>query len=607
MEHTVKIHRNGGTGEIKAEAGTNLLEFLRKNGVQVDSPCGGNGSCGKCRVQAEGLVQAPSEKEMQLLGRSALEKGLRLACYNTVAPGLEVYVQESRAKASIVTGGKSRNVRLSPRIGKEYMELPAPSLEDQDSDLERLLAFSGGALAGPGIEIARELPQLLRASDYKVTLVTSGGLLTAVEPGNTAGRLFGAAFDIGTTTIAAYLYDLKKGNCTDVVSTLNPQIKFGADVISRIEHTLSAAGGKEDMHKAVIGCINLILEQFCERNGIGSDDIYSAVFAGNTTMMHFLMDLYAGNIAVSPFIPATTRMHEMDAADLGLGINRRGRATVLPGLSAYIGADTLAAVLSSGMYEDAEISLLIDIGTNGEVVLGCRDWLLSCSTAAGPAFEGANIRNGVGGVSGAIDSVRLLPEFAVTTLDDGEPIGICGSGIVDVIAQMLEAGLLDETGRLQDADELGPDAERYADRLVSIGGVKAFSLVSDSGGRADGGIAVTQRDVRELQNAKAAIAAGIRTLIKRAGIAVKDVRKVYLAGGFGSRINIGSALKIGLLPEELGGRIESIGNAAGSGAAECLLSAEMLEAVNGIKRRMKYIELSASAEFTTEYVECMLF
>lgn len=607
MEHTVKIHKDGKILEVMAADGMNLLELLAENGIRLYSPCGGNGSCGKCRVRSSGLKAAPAEDERRLLGSNALEKGFRLACYAAVDADMDVYAEDGDVTHSIITEGRVRKLKHDPSVAKRYVELKTPSLGDQASDLERLLAITGGTLDVPDTDILRELPQLLRSSDFKATLLLIEGRLAAVEPGNTEERLFGAAFDIGTTTIAAYLYDLKNGVNLDVASVLNPQVSFGADVLSRIEYAVSSEAAASMMHAVLLDGLNLILKQFSERNGIDTAEIYGAVFAGNTTMMHFLMNLHTGSMAVSPFIPVTTRMHRLDAGRLGLEMNRRGMALAMPGVSAYIGADTVAAVLSSGMYESDGISLLVDIGTNGEIVLGCRDWLLSCSTAAGPAFEGANIRNGVGGIHGAIDTVRLLPELRFTTLGDKEPVGICGSGIVDAVAQLLEAGLLDETGRFADTAELSGFAAGYRDRLATVDGVKAFILLPAPEGSPDGCIAVTQKDVRELQNAKAAIAAGIRTLVKKSGIEMKDIGKVCLAGGFGSRIDIGSALKIGLLPEELEGRIEAIGNAAGSGAAEALLSSGMLEAAGAIKAKLQYVELSSCKEFTEEYVGCMFF
>lgn len=607
MEHTVRIHKNNSIAEIKAESGERLLDVLQKNSVKVTSPCGGNGTCGKCRIKVGGIKSQPSDKEKNLLGISALENGIRLACYNKIEGDIDIYADEKVEKAVIVTEGIKRNIKLGPVIRKEYAELPVPELNDQEPDLERVLKRSGGDGTQISMKMLGKLPEVLRSSDFKVTFVYNDDSIIAVEAGNTVPIQYGIAVDIGTTTIAAYLYDLNTGRHIDTFSTMNPQRKFGADVLSRIDYTINSGTGLESMHSEIINCINGIIKDFAARNKIEISDIYAAVFAGNTTMMHFLLNMNARNIAVAPFIPVTTNLHNINAAESGIKMNDNGRVIAIPGVTGYIGADTVAAALSSGMYEDEKTSLLIDIGTNGEIVLGNREWLYSCSTAAGPAFEGANIRNGMGGVTGAVSAVKLTPRFEITTIGDAKPIGICGSGIVDSIAAMLSAGLIDETGRLADEDEAEKLEEHLRSRLVDLEGKRAFMLVNtaESGNASD--IAITQKDIRELQNAKAAIAAGIRTLVKYAGISFDKIDNVYLAGGFGSFIDIESAIVIGLLPSELRGRIRSIGNAAGSGAVEVLLSNEMLKMTDNIKVRIKHIELSGSAEFTDEYVECMMF
>jgi uncharacterized 2Fe-2S/4Fe-4S cluster protein (DUF4445 family) len=325
-------------------------------------------------------------------------------------------------------------------------------------------------------------------------------------------------------------------------------------------------------------------------------------------MMHFLMKIPAKNIAVSPFIPVTTKMHRFKASQIGIKINRYGIGVVYPSVSGYVGADTVAAVLASGINEEDSISLLIDIGTNGEIVLGNSKWMYSCSAAAGPAFEGSNIRNGVAGITGAIDKVRFSPAFQYTTIDDAKPIGICGSGIVDIISEMLTSGIIDETGRIRDAAELD-DSIPYElkSRLVEIDGLKSFLIAESRECESETDIAVNQKDVRELQNAKAAIAAGVKILINQAGIKTEEIDRVFLAGGFGSYIDIESALNIGLLPKELRGRVESIGNAAGIGAVEGLISKDMLKKTEVIKAKIKHIELSSCVDFMDEYVENMMF
>jgi uncharacterized 2Fe-2S/4Fe-4S cluster protein (DUF4445 family) len=334
-------------------------------------------------------------------------------------------------------------------------------------------------------------------------------------------------------------------------------------------------------------------------------------------MMHFFLKIPADRIATAPFTPVTTGLHILSAEALGLDIAPGGQVIAIPGVSGYIGADTLAAALACGMNDEPEaagdpggapLELLIDIGTNGEIVLrdGCR--LYACSAAAGPAFEGANVRDGVGGVAGAIDAVSIREDrICVTTIGNQPVIGICGSGLVDAVAVLLQAGVLEETGRMRDAAELAELPRLSADlrgRLTDADGMRAFSLFSRGGAR---DILITQKDVRELQNAKAAIAAGIQTLVSRAGKRLTDIRRVYLAGGFGSYLNIESAIAIGLIPAELSGKIVAAGNAAGSGAIEALLSVRALAALRALREKTDYIELSASPDFVNEYVENMMF
>lgn len=613
MRYKVKIHEPGIVRTISAEEGANLLKLLREQGVSVNTPCGGSGTCGKCAVKVTGHMAEPSGSEVRLLGEQKLGMGFRLACSNYIFSDIDVYITDSEGEASIVTGGRIRDIEREPVVRKQYVELTPPSLDDQTPCLERALAaLDGGhthdrAFEG-GLAVLKDISGILKDSDYKVTLVSIGGRLAAAEKGDTSARLCGMAFDIGTTTIAAYLYDLNTGRRLAVGSKLNPQRRYGADVISRINYTMMSEENRLEMHNTIRGCIDGLAGEIAMKAETALCDIYAAVFTGNTTMQHFLMDLDASGLAVSPFIPVTTELQYFMASELGLGINEHAIAAVFPGVSAYVGGDTVAAILSSGIYEADELTLLVDIGTNGEIVLGNREWLIACSTAAGPAFEGANIRNGVGGITGAIDCIGPGPDFNFTTIGGAKPVGICGSGIIDAAARLLDAGLIDETGRLADGDELElPERERLSQRLIELDGTRSFIVVSDDAGGSGGEIAITQRDIREIQNAKAAIAAGIDTLLKHSGKSCADVAKVFLAGGFGSSIHIDSAMRIGLLPKAFQNRVEAIGNASGAGAAEGLLSEKMLKLAASIRRGVKYIELSASAYFTQRYVDNMLF
>ncbi|MCX7841599.1 MAG: ASKHA domain-containing protein [Clostridia bacterium] len=604
MAYNVRMFANRTVKEYKVEEGTNLLSFLRKQKADVSAPCGGKGTCGKCRVKVEGIKAEPSEKESKLLGEKWLSRGYRLACCNKIESNLDVYIDDMEGKASIVTQAKEREVKLEPIVAKKYVELAVPDIGDQKSDFERIMD-TDSYKSVVSADFLRGLPETLRKSDFKVTCVDIDKKIIAVEAGNTVNVSYGLAVDIGTTTIAAYLIDMNSGKRAGVYSVLNPQRQFGADVISRINYTMESKNGLGELHKSIADCINKIVRYFTSSLGIKRSSIYAVTFAGNTTMMHFLMKVSAKNISVSPFIPVTTRLHKFKASELGIRINPNGFAFVLPGVSAYIGADTVAAVLSSGMYKSEKITLLIDLGTNGEIVLGSSKWMFACSAAAGPAFEGANIRNGMGGVEGAIDKISFSPEIKFSTIGGKKARGICGSGVVDAIAGLISEGIIDETGRLLPEDEAATPREDLKKRITTIDGMTAFVLSGLKKGEAD--IAITQKDVRELQNAKAAIAAGIRILVSKAGIRMEDIDRVYLAGGFGSYINIDSALRIGLIPIELKEKIEAIGNAAGSGAVEGLISARLLKKTEEIKDRIKYVELSGEPAFMNEYVECMMF
>ncbi|MGE5613232.1 MAG: ASKHA domain-containing protein [Bacillota bacterium] len=608
MKYEVLIHDKNGKRTMLAEKGTNLLELLVRSGIPMNTPCGGKGICGKCAVKVEGFREEVTDSEKRLLGMDRIGKGFRLACQVTVSSRLDVYPDAAETEASIVIGGKRRSIQVEPIIAKRCVELEPPSLENQASYLKRVLdsqgqEFEKGNARLQNLPLLQELPSILKESNYKVTLVSIDGRLAAVEPGDSTGSFFGMAFDIGTTTVAAYLYDLGTGRQAAAGSMLNPQRKHGADVISRINYASEAREKGIELQRLITACINELMERLALVAGISTSAVYSAVFAGNTTMLHLLLGLDTADIAVSPFIPVTTALTYFSPAELGLNMNKSGIGVVFPGVSAYVGGDTVAAILSSGMYEKDEISLLVDIGTNGEIVLGGAKWLLACSTAAGPAFEGANIRNGMGSVIGAINSVGPGPGFEFTTIGNAKPIGICGSGIIDVTARLLDAGIVDETGRMAGGDEAGKFEHGIGKRLITIDGERAFLLAAGK----DSPIAVTQEDIREIQNAKAAIAAGIETLMGEAGISLDDIKKVYLAGGFGSNIKIDSAVKTGLLPGALKDRMEAIGNASGSGASEGLLSRDMLRLAESIAQRVKYVELSASASFTEKYVNNMLF
>ena len=648
---------------LYAEHNENLYHLLAQSGIGFAAPCGGNARCGKCLVRVltdQADMQPALSEERELIPDGLYRDGYRLACFLHVDRNLVISLYpHSSAPAQIITSGLADNIAGEPFVRKYAINIAGQTLDAQIPDAEHIAAVLAEQLRLPesediihkpdpdaigdaargvqtvpaigdgvpkisgmraaitpeifsDIEILRTLSNVASDGGGLVTCIRAGDRIIGAEPGDTSAVCYGAAFDIGTTTIAGYLYDLIDGRSVAVASSLNPQAGFGADVITRINYATSKTGGAAEMKICILDEINRMLRQLTLHSGIGSDGIYAVYITGNTTMLHFFMGLPAGKIAIAPFIPVTTSICLLTKEQSGLIVNNSATIVCLPGVSAYVGADTLTAALACGIDQSDGINLLIDIGTNGEIVIGGKEFLYACSTAAGPAFEGASISNGVGGIEGAVDSVKIDPDgkISYTTIGNADAIGICGSGLVDLVAQLLRIGIIDETGRLVEPDEAADCGvpEALCDRLVTIGErARAFKLISSDDAMSTKDIYITQRDARELQNAKAAIAAGIRTLLAKAGLAAKDIGRVFLAGGFGSYINVSSALDIGLIMREFEGRVTPAGNAAGAGAVKALLSGKAADRLTDMSQKMRYVELSASAEFTQAYIDCMTF
>jgi uncharacterized 2Fe-2S/4Fe-4S cluster protein (DUF4445 family) len=608
MNFPIKIHLQTQVSVCPAAAGTNLRLFLQQNHYELEAPCNGKGTCGKCQVRLSGAsLPEPTPEERNVFDPAALAAGYRLACRITINQALEVYLEGGGHPAQVLTEGKLKNLQLDPAITKRLVTLAPATLADQRSDSKRLSDLLSLDKELNELDLLRQLPAVLHSTNSLATLIFNRQELIGLEEGDTTATLYGIAVDIGTTTMAVYLLNLSTGARLATYSCLNPQKKYGADVISRIQHTQENADGLAELQLTLVDGINLAVRELTAGAGLASSAIYAITLVGNTTMLHFLLKLPAKNIAVAPFIPTTTQTLTVKAALLGINLNRNALAVILPAVAAYIGADTVAAVLASGLHEQTELSLLVDFGTNGEIVLGNREGMLACSAAAGPAFEGANIRNGVGGVRGAIDSYTVAPHVGYTTIGATRPLGICGTGLVDIVAALYQAGVVDETGRFETDPTVFASYPELAPRLTKLEGMAAF-VVADRNEAANGNaILITQKDIRELQNAKAAIAAGIKALTQKAGFKLHDIQKVYLAGGFGAYLNAESALKLGLIPAELRGKIESIGNAAGAGAIEALVSDQALLTAEAISCKIKYVELSACREFNDLFIDSLCF
>lgn len=610
-EYRVRVQRDGKSEELSCAEGLSLFQVLEgRYRERINTPCGGKQKCGKCKILAPGTGLSPlSPFEKSKLTDKEIKDGVRLACAALVRGDVTVTLGIDEGAVQILESVVDLSGPVDPYVSKTCATLPEPGLEDQRDDLTRLkdglklrnLSMRPGELA--------KLPELLRQNNYRVTAVSDKSEILSVEPGDTTGVHFGIAADIGTTTVVVYLLDLTNGKKIDVASGLNVQRAYGYDVISRINHTMLVPEGLTVLRDAIIGQLNDLIAKVAERNDIDVRNIYVVTIAGNTTMMHLAAGLPPKNIASVPFIPVAKELMVLKAEDFGIRVAPAGKIILLPGISAYVGADIVAAVLASGMAFDKRLSLLIDIGTNGEIVLGNSDSLISCSTAAGPAFEGASIRDGVGGIAGAINTLSVDDTgLYYTTIDHQKPLGVCGSGIVDAISNLLTSGVIEKTGRMLAGPELpGGEGHVLKDHLTNFENQSAFILAYGKNTKNGDNILLTQKDVREIQNAKASIAAGILTLIKKAGKQAEDIEVVYLAGGFGSFMNKYHAVNIGLLPKELESKIEVIGNAAGSGAVMSLLSDKNLRDAAEIATRISYVELSSSPEFMEDYINCMMF
>ncbi|MGI6563617.1 MAG: ASKHA domain-containing protein [Clostridia bacterium] len=595
---------------LETEENKVLLDLLRENKIDIPAPCGGKSRCGKCTVQVVGgHVSDMTEHEKNILGKERTDAGYRLSCMTKVLGDCRVIVPDFSSQAAIMTDLSGITFTGNGIVNKLTIELNKPNVHDQVSDLERISQKCSIKLFENNPVFLNKLPKLLRQQDFKPKAVFIEGMLADIPDSNRKKDCFGIAVDIGTTTVAVYLYDFVSKAPLDQMSFLNPQKAFGADVISRIDSCIQSEENLIRQKNLITDGINRSIETLCNKNGLEKEDIYTVSVAGNTTMMHLFMGISPVNIAFSPFIPVTTAMHRLKPADVGIAINPNGLVYALPCISGYVGADTVSAVYAVGMHKKDKVSLLCDIGTNGEIVLGNRDGLYSCSTAAGPAFEGANIKCGIGGVNGAIDKVKINETVEYTVIGGNKkPIGICGSGVVDVIAEMLDKGIIDYTGRIVDKEELDDSvSDDIKNRIITYNGDNAFLVETASKTGTSEDIIITQKDVRELQNAKAAIAAGISILTKESGYSYDDIDVFYLAGGFGNYLKIASACKIGLIPKELEGKIKGAGNAAGAGALLFLSSEDSVKETSEIKNLTRYIELSTNPDFSNQYIDCMFF
>ena len=589
--------------------GVTILEAAKICGIKIRSECGGHGFCGKCKVIAktpEGLTSL-SEREKELLSNQEIKKGYRLACQAYIKGNTVIYVpEESRiAKRKTLIEGVMQEVEISPLVEKFYIIIPKPSLQDLRTDFDRMIESLKDIYNLEGLEIPLELlktlPLKLRGADWKVTAtIWNRKRIISVEPGNTTQKLYGIAIDIGTSKIIGYLVNLLDGKVVATHFIENPQIIYGEDIISRISHVMKNPQTLEEIHSLAIKAINEIILKCCEKADIEQTDIYEAVIVGNTAMHHFFLSINPKYLALSPYVPAIGNSVNVEARELKINICPHGNVHVLPVIAGFVGADAVGDILATKIFEAEKIRLTIDIGTNTEIVLGNKDELFTTSCASGPAFEGMHITHGMKAVEGAIERVKIVPEtFEVhyETIGNTEPVGICGSAMVDIVAEMLKTGLIDRTGKF--------NVNKNTKRFRKVNDEYVFVIAKSNETKSGTPIIVTQKDIREIQLAKAAIHTGCSILMRKRGVSTSLIDKIFVAGAFGNYLNIENSIIIGLLPDVPPSKVKFVGNAAGSGAIMSLISKKEREKAKEIARKTKYVELAIDPSFHMELAASM--
>lgn len=583
---------------VEIEASTNLLDAARSAGVGLVSLCGGEGWCGNCQVRlVAGQLTPLNLLEEAKLDPEAIANGYRLACQAELLSNAKIEIPATSLSAPqrLQLEGYELEVKLEPAVKFCDVICQPPDLHDLRSDASRLVQVMGEAGFDPpelGMGVLGDLSPRLRQNGWKVRSVVCNGRLAVVLP--TGSPVFGLAVDIGTTKVAVYLLDLISGKTVEMIGVMNPQIAYGEDVISRISFTIEKSSGRNTMQKVLIDAFNEIVSEMCIRQSISSEQIIEGVFVGNTAMHHLFAGLPVEQLGLSPYVPAVSQSIDIPAALLGLKMAPEAQIHMLPNIAGYVGADHVAMLLGSGLWQKEGIALGVDIGTNTEISLVKDGKILSCSTASGPAFEGAHIKNGMRAAPGAIEHVKIIAgKVHVFTIEDQPPVGICGSGILDAIAEMHLAGMINEKGAFINSHPM----------VCSDKGFPEFVLVSAENSGCAKEISLTRKDVYEIQLAKSAIRVGIDVLLKEANVQVDDIEDFVIAGAFGSYISVPSAVQIGMFPRIPLERFHQVGNAAGMGARAALLSLTQRRVTDEITQRVRYIELTTDPRFQERFLK----
>lgn len=622
-----------------------ILDAAREAGIDINVPCGGQGRCGRCAV----IVEQGNARRRSTLRLSAqdLQAGYALACQTAVEGDLVVLVPPQEEITRHLTTEKTAakiavpfayDWRTDCTLHKHSLYVEPPTLADSTDDFARLQRELARQLnlqdVSAPLTVLQKLARVLREADWRVTVVLergeAGTRLVDVQPGDNAYTLYGAAVDIGTTTVTVYLVDLVSGEVIEIAADYNAQIKRGEDVISRIIYTAKRNNGTDglaELQGMVAGTINRLLETCAKRRQISTEEIYKMSIVGNSTMMHILLQIPPENIRLAPYTTTVNFPPRVPARDLGLKVNPQAMVESLPGVASFMGADITAGVLSSGMFDTDKLTLFLDIGTNGEMVLGTRDWLISCACSAGPAFEGAGVQFGMRATTGAIEEVWVNGdtfEPTIRVIGKNKPSGFCGSGLISLLAEMFITGVTDKAGHIttddgrQRTDPSSTSRYQAEERLGSPSPVlrpssrtrigehgPEYVVVWGSESANGQDIVITQVDIDNLLRAKAAIYAGYQMLAQSVGVNLEDVEQILVGGSFGQHINVEKAIEIGLLPDLPWDRFQFLGNTAARGAYQALLKPEAREQIEEIARKMTYLELAADNAFTDQFLAAL--
>jgi len=605
----------GETRPVSVGLEGTLLDAARAAGVEMDATCGARGRCRSCRVKVlSGEIPPPTVQDTFQLGHDEVHERFRLACQTRVIADCKAAPMPPKAESGYQILGGGVDLGTDSRLGldsgvtKHVIRAKTPEGEHhQTSDLEEILGcLPAGTNRHLALDVLRKVPGALRKEKGQLTVTTFGDEVLDIEAGDTSAHRYGMAFDIGTTSVVGTLMDLATGEQLAAVGGLNPQAQYGGDLMSRIAFAQFDEGKLVTLRAKILGAINDFIKEACTKAGVSQDHLYKIVVVGNTCMHHVFLGVDVTYVGLAPYAPVVRDLLVYPARELPLKAAPHARVCLLPIVAGFVGADTMACVLATRIYESDEIRALVDIGTNGEVVMGSKGKLYACSAPAGPALEGAQIRHGMRGAVGAIERVEIGEDVECKVIGDAPAVGICGSGLIDACAKMIDARVIDSNGLLR-RESAEPLAPAIQNRIAKGEAGRQFVLVwKDEAGR-DHDIAITQADIRQLQLAKSAIYSGILMLRDVMGIQDDQIAELMLCGGFGNYISIESSVKIRLLPELPLDRITYMGNAAAIGAQMALLSeTERLRAFE-LAQGIEHVALAARPEFQAIFVDGMNF